>query len=110
MREAAKRAGVSERTVRRRWTDEKFRQRVLDVRGEIRWEVTGRLTTEMKKATAVLTQGMSAQSESVRLSAARLILKIGHEFNNISLQNAMINDKFAKFEAAFQKAISNQQT
>jgi hypothetical protein len=107
--EAARRAGVSDRTAQRRWADPNFRKKVLNARCQIRWEVVGRLTTEMKKATATLMAGMSAKSESVRVSAARSILKIGHEMAGQQEENAMLAEKLDDAKDAFARSAGEQE-
>jgi hypothetical protein len=109
MRDVATRAGVSERTVRRRWADPKFRKKVFEARSEIRCEATGRLTTEMNKATETLTAGMNAKSESVRVSAARAILKIGEELGGRAEETALLAEKLERVESVLAQTLANRQ-
>jgi hypothetical protein len=75
--EAAQSARISERTVYRRLEDSLFRRRVSTLRGEMVARATGRLADESSKAVATLAALLSAESESVRLGAARSILELG---------------------------------
>jgi len=75
--EAALSAGISERTAYRRLEDSIFRRRVSTLRGEMVGRATGRLADESSKAVATLAALLSAESESVRLGAARSILELG---------------------------------
>jgi hypothetical protein len=110
LREAAKRAGVSERTAHRRWANPEFQMRVLAVRAGVRCEVVGRLTEYMKKATQTLMNGMSAQSESVRVSAARAVLKIGQDMGGRQEENAMLAAQLKQMQSALDEARGEQQT
>jgi hypothetical protein len=77
LRDAAGTAGVSERTATRRWADPVFRRRVAELRGELVGRSLGCLADGMAEAAGVLRQLLSAQSESVRLGAARSLLELG---------------------------------
>jgi hypothetical protein len=107
-REAARQAGVSERTAHRRWADPNFRRRVLEARSEIRCQAVGRLTSQSNKATETLAKGMDAKSESVRVSAARAVLKIGQELGGRQEENALLIEQLAEFKAALDAARSGQ--
>ena len=74
--EAARAAGVGERTVRRKLDDEEFRRELSNVRTRIIGEAVGRLTAASTLAVRTLeTLLKSAESETVRLGAARTILE-----------------------------------
>jgi hypothetical protein len=77
LRDAAQAVGISERTAARRWSDPDFRRRVSELRGEMVGQILGKLTEGMTDAVAKLRELLGAQSESVRLGAARSILEIG---------------------------------
>jgi hypothetical protein len=87
---AAERAGVCERTARRRWADPAFRQKILDLRCEMRWQAAGQLSAEMGRASNALSQALDAESASVRVSAARAILRIGDELGSRAEENALL--------------------
>lgn len=74
IREAAVIAGVSERTAHRRWSDPNFRQRVNEAWSEVVRQAVGKLGDASTRAAAVLSELLNADSETVRLSAARSIL------------------------------------
>jgi hypothetical protein len=77
VRDAAAAAGIGERTATRRAADPAFRRRVATVRAEMIDRATGQLADSMSAAARVLRQLLDAQSETVRLSAARSILELG---------------------------------
>lgn len=74
---AAKSAGVSERTVRRRLQEPGFRQEVQATRTQMVSEATGFLARASSGAAATLVHLLKAESEQVRLGAARSILELG---------------------------------
>ena len=74
LREAALLAGISERTAHRRWSDPAFRHRVNEAWSEIVRQAVGKLGDASTQAVGVLRELLSADSESIRLSAARSIL------------------------------------
>jgi hypothetical protein len=108
--EAARRAGVSERTAQRRWADLKFRRKCLEARCQIRWEVVGLLNKQMQKATDTLALGMDAKSESVRVSAARAILKIGSEMGGQQEENALLEEKLESIQAEMKSNRDNEES
>jgi hypothetical protein len=75
--EAAGRAGVSSRTVRRRLEDPAFLADVARLRGQMTSQALGRLTDAMTAAADVLRDLLDADRESVRLGAARSVLELG---------------------------------
>jgi hypothetical protein len=74
---AARAAGLSERTVRRRLEDAEFRRLVESARGELWGAASGLLSALASKAAGVLGELMDSDSESIRLSAARAALEHG---------------------------------
>jgi hypothetical protein len=76
LRAAAAVTGVSERTATRRWADPDFRSRVSHLRGELVGHALGKLADGMSDAAAKLRELLSAQSEAVRLGAARALLEL----------------------------------
>jgi hypothetical protein len=77
---AAINVGVSERTAARRWATPAFRLRVSQLRGELIERGLGRLAESMAAAGDVLRNLFDAESESVRLGAARSVLELGLYF------------------------------
>src|SRR5215213_1839174 len=74
---AAKAAGVSETTAYRRQREPAFRQRVAEVRDEMVSRAVARLSATSTLAADCLRELLKAQSETVRLGAARAILELG---------------------------------
>ena len=81
--QAAKEAGVSERTVRRRLDDPVFRQQVTAARAETVAQTAARLTAAGLGAVTTLLKLLNAEAESVRLGAARSILDLGFKAREI---------------------------
>jgi hypothetical protein len=79
VRDAARLAGVGERTATRRVADAGFRRRVADLRAEMVARAAGQLADGMAAAAATLRGLLTAKSEPVRLAAARSILEIGNK-------------------------------
>jgi hypothetical protein len=76
-RDAAAEVGVSVKTVQRRMSDAAFRARVSELRGAMVSEASGRLARAMSGAAGALEGLLTAEGESVRLSAARSVLEFG---------------------------------
>ena len=76
VRDAAATARVGERTVYRRLADAHFKQRVDAARAEILTGAMARLSAATTGAVTTLASLLSAESESVRLGAARSILDV----------------------------------
>jgi hypothetical protein len=77
LKDAAKSAGVSERTARRRNEEDDFRAKVNAVRSEMLSSAIGRLSDAMAGSAETLSVlAQSAGSENVRLSAARGTLEM----------------------------------
>ena len=74
--DAAQQAGVSEKTVYRRLADAEFRQQVADARAELIARAVGALADASATAATTLRTLLEAESESVRLGAARSILEL----------------------------------
>jgi HEAT repeat protein len=77
LRDAAQGLGIGERTAARRWADSAFRHRVTELRAEMVERTLGRMVDGMSEAADVLRKLLAAQSESVRLGAARSLLELG---------------------------------
>jgi HEAT repeat protein len=78
-RDAAQAAGIGERTAARRMADPAFRTRVSQLRGEMVTRALGRLADGMAEAAETVRALLQAESESVRLGAARSLLELGNK-------------------------------
>jgi hypothetical protein len=89
--EAARRAGVGERTAFRRLTDPQFKGRVAEVRDKMLDDAVGQLAHNSSTAVETLAElCTSAQSEMVRLMAARALLEHAPKLRaNVELQARM---------------------
>ena len=76
VQEAARAAGVSERTVYRRLEHDTFRRQLAEARAELMARAAGALARVSTAAAATLAGLLTAASESVRLGAARSILEL----------------------------------
>jgi hypothetical protein len=77
IRDGASLAGIGERTAHRRVSDPSFRARVARMRARTVEAAMGRLTEGMVGAADTLRQLLEAESETVRLGAARSVLEFG---------------------------------
>jgi hypothetical protein len=77
LREAAKAAGVSERTATNRWAEPGFKARVCTLRAEAVSRALGRLSETMTTAADTLAALLSDQDARVRLGAARAVIELG---------------------------------
>jgi hypothetical protein len=75
--EAAAAVGVSARTAYRRLADPAFRQRLAEAQAQLVAQALGKVTAAATAAAATLEQLLAAESETVRLGAARTILELG---------------------------------
>lgn len=76
-RDAAKSAGVAERTVFRRLDDSDFRRQVEDARAALVTQTVARLTAAACEAVDTLRDLLDSEQDFARLGAARAILEIG---------------------------------
>ena len=75
---AARQAGISNRTAHRRLADEAFRQRLHEVRADMVQRTAGALTAAANEAVRTLVDLLKApQPAAVRLGAARSVLELG---------------------------------
>lgn len=77
---AAKTAGVSVPTVRRRLAEPAFRKAVEEARAESVSRAVARLSATSTLAADCLRELLKAKSETVRLGAARAILELGAKY------------------------------
>jgi phage terminase small subunit len=96
--EAARRSGYSERTVRRWLHKPKFARKVSRTRATMIDGAAGRMADAMTDAAGTLRELLKAESESVRLSAAKSILELGsklREATEIEERLAAVEEKIA---------------
>jgi hypothetical protein len=75
--DAAAAVGVSPRTAYRRLADPAFRQRLAEAQAQLVAQALGKVTASATAAAATLERLLTAESETVRLGAARTILELG---------------------------------
>jgi soluble lytic murein transglycosylase-like protein len=74
VKDAARLANVSERTVYRRLRNESFAQRVKQARTSMLQQAVGRLAKAVPKASDVLDKLLDSRSERIRLQAAKAVM------------------------------------
>jgi HEAT repeat protein len=99
LRGGAEAAGIAERTATRRWADPAFRRRVGELRGEMVGRALGRMADGMAEAADKLRQLLAAESESVRLGAARALLELGAKLR----ESVELEERLAALEAAAER-------
>jgi hypothetical protein len=77
IRDAARLAGVGERTATRRMADPAYRHRVADLRAGMVERALGKMADGMADAADTLRRLLGADGESVQLGAARSLLELG---------------------------------
>ncbi len=98
--EAAKLAGVGERTVYRRLEDADFRRQLSALRGQMLERAVGMLADGAGEAAGILrTLAAKARSESVRLSASRAVLELGAKLREAT----ELEERIAALEAQAQR-------
>jgi hypothetical protein len=99
---AAQKTGFSERTVYRRLAEPDFRKRVQEVRADMVRRVAGMLTAAgMGSIKTFTTLQDSAQSEAVRLGAARAIIELGCKVR----EAAELTERLAAVEAQLESLL-----
>jgi hypothetical protein len=84
VRDAAKQLGLGERTAYRRSTEPDFRALVTSIRAEMVSRATGKLAEAAADAAGtLLTLARDADSEPVRLSAAKAVLELGAQLRKV---------------------------
>ena len=78
IKDAAKSAGISERTAHRRLDDPKTKSSIKEARCAMLQDAVLRLTAASTGAAETLRELTQAKSEQVRLAAARSILELSH--------------------------------
>jgi hypothetical protein len=77
VRDAASFAGIGERTATRRIADPEYRRQVNGLRADMVQRALGKLADAATEAVGTLRGLLAAESESVKLGAARSILELG---------------------------------
>jgi hypothetical protein len=99
---AAQKTGFSPRTVYRRLEEPEFRKRVQEVRADMVRRVAGMLTAAgMSSIKIFTTLQNSAQSEAVRLGAARAIIELGCKVR----ESAELTERLAVVEAQLESLL-----
>ncbi len=78
--QAARQAGISERTVRRRLADPAFKQRIAETRAATVEQATAQLVAGRLQAVHTLLRLLEGESESTQFHAAKAILELGLKF------------------------------
>lgn len=100
--DAAKAAGVSERTVRRRMAEPAFRQQVDEIRAEMLAQAVAKLTSASVKAVETLEALLGSPLDFARLSAARAILELAAKYreqHDIAERIAALEARSAAWDA-----------
>jgi hypothetical protein len=100
VRDAAHSAGIGERAATRRAADPAFCRRVAELRSGMVARAAGQLADGMAQAVATLRGLLRAESESVRLAAARSILEIGPRLR----ETAELEERLAAIESRIDAA------
>jgi hypothetical protein len=77
VRDAASTAGIGERTAHRRLDDPAFHKRVSELRAALIDAAAGKVATAMTAAAHTLEGLLAAESETVRLAAAKALIELG---------------------------------
>jgi hypothetical protein len=75
-RDAAAEVGIAERTVARRLVDPKFRARIATLRAEMVQTALGKMSDGMTEAVDTLRMLLKAESDTVKLGAARSMIEL----------------------------------
>jgi hypothetical protein len=94
--ESAEAAGIGERTAYRRLEDPAFRRLVSELRRQMVDVIVGRLVDASTRAVKTLNDLLTAESESVRLGAARSILELGTKFRQLNELEERISELEAR--------------
>ena len=100
--EAARQAGVSERTAFRRLHDPDFRRRIAQARDKMVDDAMGQLAQASVVAVGTLRALCTAESETVRLGAARSLLELTMRLR----EHVELGDRVSSLEARHRNANS----
>jgi hypothetical protein len=98
IRQAAERAGVSERTAARRLAEADFRRRAAQLRADLVDRALGKLTDGLTAAADTLRALLTAQAETVRLGAARSLIELAARLR----ETTALADKLALLESTLE--------
>ena len=108
IRDAAKSAGIGERTAHRRLADPTFRVRVAHTRHKMLDETVGRIAAAGSQAADTLRDLLTSPDESIRLRAAVALLKPACQMDASErdrLQYAVTADQFKAYGQQLRDAI-----
>jgi len=98
VREAAESAGIGERTAHRRLSEPVFLRLVQETRAEMMTRAMGKLADASIEAVETLVSLLKAESETVRLGAARTILEAGPRLRELTDMETRLADLERRFE------------
>src|SRR5262249_21143419 len=75
--DAARAAGIGERTATRRLADPDYDRRILELRSQMLQGAMGKVADAMSAAADTLRQLLTAEADTVKLGAARSLLELG---------------------------------
>ncbi len=91
LRQAAKKAGISERTASRRTADPDFRRRLTEARAGMVERALGKLADGATEAVDTMRRLLKSRKETVRLSAARAMLELGNRLReSVEMQARLV--------------------
>lgn len=99
IRDAAKAAGISERTASRHMEDPAFRQQVQEARAEIIARAASQLADAATDAATTLRGLLAAESDAIKLGAARAILELGTKLR----ESVELEQRLAALEAGLER-------
>jgi DNA-binding CsgD family transcriptional regulator len=99
--EAAKRAGVGERTVYVWLNNESFRAHIRAEQNRLRGELVSALRRSLFKSIKVLESALDSEDEDRKLLAARALLSAGARFLAL-VEMAELSDRVEKIERRFE--------
>ena len=100
IKEAAKAAGISERTAHRRLDDPDTKSSVKEARCAMLQDAVSRLAAGATAAAETLLELTKAKSEQVRLAAARSILELSHRLKEATEFESRLVDMERKLDEA----------
>ncbi|MCA9109368.1 MAG: hypothetical protein KDA52_05445 [Planctomycetaceae bacterium] len=104
--EAARVSGWSERTVQRRLDTPYFIQQVRETRSAMVTRASGRLADAAEEAVRTLRDLLTAESESVKLSAAKSILEMTTRFRDA----AELEERLTRIEEKINERLNEIET
>ena len=102
--EAAEAGHVSEKTIFNWLTEEPFRVRVSQLRGELVGRTLGKLIDGMTEAADALRGLLSARNEAIRLGAAKAMIELGVKLR----EGTEIEERLAALERSTAQALARQ--